>query len=122
MPEGDAQAGCLRTIEQILGLPPMNQFDAGASPMFECFTDTPDLTPFVARPSNVPLDRMDPPVEALVDPKLREDALASAALDLSALDLAPEDLLNRILWRAARGTAVPYPEWAITPGADDDDD
>jgi len=112
----------LRTIEQILGLPPMNQFDASASPMFECFMDTPDLAPFVARPGNVPLDRMNPPVEALVDPKLREDALASAALDLSAMDLAPEDLLNRILWRAARGTDVPYPEWAITPGADDDDD
>ena len=50
--------------------------------------------------------------------ELREDALASAALNLSAMDLAPEDLLNRILWRAARGTDVPYPEWAITPGAD----
>jgi YVTN family beta-propeller protein len=111
----------LRTIEQILGLPPMNQFDASASPMFECFTDTPDLTPFVARPSNVPLDRMNPPEESHVDPVLREDALASAALDLSAMDLAPEDLLNRILWRAARGTGVPYPEWAITPGVDDDD-
>jgi len=112
----------LRTIEQLLGLPPMNQFDASASPMFECFTDTPDETPFAARPSNVPLDRMNPPAEALVDPALRADALASAALDLSAMDLAPEDLLNRILWRAARGTAEPYPEWAITPGADDEDD
>lgn len=111
----------LRTIEQILGLPPMNQFDASASPMFECFTDTPELTPFAARPSNVALDRMNPPEEAHVDPVLRDDALASAALDLSAMDLAPEDLLNRILWRAARGTSVPYPEWAITPGVHDDD-
>jgi hypothetical protein len=38
------------------------------------------------------------------------------------MDRAPEDLFNRILWRAMRGTGVPYPEWAITPGADDDDD
>ena len=39
----------LRTIEQILGLPPMNQFDASAVPMWDAFTDTPDFTPFVAR-------------------------------------------------------------------------
>ncbi len=40
----------LRTIEQILGLPPMNQFDASATPMFDCFMETPNLTPFDADP------------------------------------------------------------------------
>ena len=50
----------LRTIEQILGLPPMNQFDASAMPMWDAFTDTPDFTPFVAVPANVPLDQMNP--------------------------------------------------------------
>ncbi len=30
----------------MLGLPPMNQMDATATPMFDCFTDTPDFTPF----------------------------------------------------------------------------
>lgn len=100
----------LRTIEQILGLPPMNRFDASASPMFECFTDTPDPTPFTARPAGVPLDRLNPEPTAIADPVLREDALASARLDLSAMDRAPEDLLNRILWRAARGVDEPYPE------------
>ncbi|MEZ6014866.1 MAG: alkaline phosphatase family protein [Planctomycetota bacterium] len=112
----------LRTIEQILGLQPMNQFDASASPMFECFTDTPDETAFAARPNLVPLDRMNPPKEALTDPVQHQDAVASAALDLSVMDRAPEDLLNRILWRAARGSAAPYPEWALTPGADADED
>ena len=55
-------------------------------------------------------------------PEARADALASAAIDWSAMDRAPEDLLNRILWRAMRGDAVPYPEWAIDPMAEDDDD
>ena len=44
----------LRTIEQILGLPPMNQFDASAAPMWDCFTDTPDFTPFAAVPEQRP--------------------------------------------------------------------
>ena len=43
----------LRTIEQILGILPMNVFDAAATPMFDCFTETPDFTPFVALPANV---------------------------------------------------------------------
>src|SRR5262249_7108986 len=38
------QIGILRTIELILGLPPMNQMDASSKPMSECFTDAPDLT------------------------------------------------------------------------------
>ncbi|MFN9844214.1 MAG: bifunctional YncE family protein/alkaline phosphatase family protein [Planctomycetota bacterium] len=112
----------LRTIEQILGLRPMNVFDASATPMFDCFTEAPDFTPFAALPANVPLDEMNPNPAAIADPQLRADAIASAGLDLSQMDRAPEDLFNRILWRAMRGTGVPYPEWAIAPGADDDDD
>ena len=44
----------LRTLEQILGLPPMNQFDASAVPMWDAFTDTPDFAPFVAVPGERP--------------------------------------------------------------------
>ena len=109
----------IRTIEQILGLPVMNQFDASATPMFDCFTETPDFTPFVAVPSNVPLDQMNPEPAALQDRVLRQDALASARMNFRAVDQAPEDQLNRILWRAMKGTAVPYPEWAV--GRDSDD-
>lgn len=111
----------LRTIEQILGLPPMNLFDASATPMFDCFTDTADLTPFEALPNNVPLDQMNPGSVSLLDPQLRRDAEVSASLDFEHVDRAPEDVLNRILWRAMKGTAVPYPEWAVTADADDDD-
>ena len=109
----------LRTIEQILGLKPMNQFDAAASPMFECFTETPDFTPFQAMPNNVPLDQMNPAPHAIADPRLRADALASQQFDFSQADRAPEDALNRILWRAMRGLNDPYPAWAAGNPGDD---
>jgi YVTN family beta-propeller protein len=112
----------LRTLEQILGLPPMNQLDASAVPMWDAFTDTPDYTPFVAVPSNVSLDEMNPPARALDDPVARRDALSSARMNFREVDKAPEDPLNRILWRAMKGTREPYPEWAVTGGADDDDE
>lgn len=111
----------IRTMEQILGLPPMNAFDASAEPMFDCFTDEPDLTPYVAIPANIPLDQMNPLALNIQDPVLREDALVSGTLNFREVDRAPEDVLNRILWRAMRGTADPYPEWAISAYEDDDD-
>jgi hypothetical protein len=110
----------IRTIEQILGLPVMNQFDASATPMSDCFTETPDFTPFTAVPANVPLDQMNPPAKAIADPARRRDALASARMNFRAVDQAPEDALNRILWRAMKGPGEPYPEWAVTHGDDDD--
>ena len=108
----------LRTIEQILGLPPMNQFDASAIPMFDCFVDTPNMTSFQSVESNIPLDKMNPDPSGTVDPQLREDAIVSSQLNFREVDRAPEDVLNRILWRAMKGTRVPYPAWAA--GADDD--
>ncbi len=112
----------LRTIEQILGLPPMNQFDASATPMFDCFGDQSDLTPYTAARAIVALDEMNPDPAAIRDPVLREDAIISASLNFREVDRAPEDVLNRILWRAVRGSEVPYPEWAISADAQDDDD
>ena len=112
----------LRTMEQILGLPPMNQFDASAVPMWDAFTDAPDLRPFTARPANVPLDEMNPEPRALADPVRRRDALASARMNFREVDKAPEDALNRILWRAMKGPREPYPEWAVRADADGDGD
>ncbi len=107
------QTSLLRTIELILGLPPMNQMDATATPMIDCFTDTPDLTPFGAVPNNIPLDQMNPEPKKISDALLRKDALASARLPLDRIDACPEDLFNHILWRAMKGTEVPYPAWAV---------
>ncbi len=112
----------IRTMEQILGLPPMNQFDASATPMFDCFTDTADLRPFDFVPNNIPLDQMNPNPAAILDPTLREDALVSATLNFTEVDKAPEDTLNRILWRAIKGSKIPYPEWAITSVEDEDEE
>jgi hypothetical protein len=111
----------LRTRGRSLGLAPANQCDAGAVPMWDAFTDTPDYAPFVAVASNVPLDQMNPAARALADPIARRDALASARMNFRDVDKAPEDALNRILWRAAKGMREPYPEWAVTAVADDDD-
>lgn len=112
----------LRTIEQILGLPPMNQFDASATPMSDCFTDEPDFGSYVSLPSNIALDEMNPEATSITDPVLRSDAVVSSKLNLREVDKAPEDVLNRILWRSVRGSQVPYPEWAVSANAENDDD
>ncbi len=65
---------------------------------------------------------MNPKAEAVADPVARRDALASARMNFRQVDKAPEDALNRILWRAMKGTGEPYPEWAVTAAADDDED
>ena len=112
----------LRTIGQILGMPPLNQFDAAATPMAECFTDEPDLTPFTALPATVPLDQMNPDPKAILDPILKAGALASAAMNFAEIDRAPEDALNRVLWHAMKGGGAAYPEWATSPEDEDEDD
>jgi YVTN family beta-propeller protein len=103
------QTSVLRSIELMLGLPPMNQMDATATPMNDCFTDTPDFTPFTSVPNQVPLDEMNPNPKLVQDAQLRKDAYASAKLPLDQVDQCPEDLLNHILWRAMKGSKIPYP-------------
>jgi hypothetical protein len=55
----------MRTMENILGIPPMNQFDMAAEPMLDCFTSDPDVSPYKYLPSNIPLDQLNPPLVAL---------------------------------------------------------
>ena len=114
------QTSLLRTMELMLGLPPMNQMDATATPMFDCFTNTPDFTPFTAVTNNVPLDQMNPLLKDIADPQLRKDAYVSARLPLDKEDQCPEDVFNRILWRAAKGPQTPYPAWAVQTADDND--
>jgi len=112
-------AGLIHTIELMLGLPTMNQLDATAPAMTECFNERADLTPFTAVPNLVPLDQLNPAPKKISDRALRQDALASAALPLAEPDRCPEDTLNRILWRAMKGSAAPYPAWAVARADDD---
>jgi len=103
------QTGVVKTIELILGLPPMNQLDLSATPTRDCFRDRPDLTPFAAVPNKVPLDEMNPPLHQLKGEALRW-ANKSLELDFDEADEADEDTLNRILWHSVRGWDTPYPE------------
>jgi YVTN family beta-propeller protein len=96
------QTGLVKTIELILGLPPMTQLDLGATPMRGCFTDAPDLTPYTAEKNRIPLDESNKAVGEL-DGKAREFALRSLALDLDVEDRADEGVFNRILWFSVRG-------------------
>ena len=116
------QTSLLRTIELILGLPPMNQMDATATPMFDCFTSQPDFTPYNSVTNNIPLDQMNPEPKAISEPLQRHYAILSSQLPLEKVDQCPEDLLNRIIWHAQKGPHALYPAWAITHSRKVDDD
>jgi hypothetical protein len=116
------QTSLLRTMELILGLPPMNQMDATATAMQACFSDVPDYTPYTAVPSKVPLDQMNPDTKAIHDPLQRKYAIASSKLPLKEADRCPEDLLNRIIWHAQKGSQAPYPSWAVQAASERDRD
>jgi len=112
------QTSLLRTMELMLGLPPMNQMDATATPMFDCFTNTPDFTAFDSVTNQVPLDQVGASSKKIADAQQRKDAVVSAGLPLDKPDQCNEDVLNRILWRAMMGNK-PYPEWAVKVVGDD---
>ena len=108
------QLSLMHTMELILGLPPMNQMDATANSMDGCFIDTPDLTPFQSVTNQTSLAQINPDPSTIEDRQLRQDALVSARMNFSEPDRCPDDVLNQILWRAAKGANVPYPAWAVT--------
>ena len=93
----------LRTMELILGLPPMSQFDAASTPLYASFSATPDLTPFAALPAGVDINLRntgDGPSAAL-----------SRRFDLRDPDRIPDAAMNAVLWHAVKGegSAVPQP-------------
>ena len=105
------QISMVRTIELMLGLPPMNQFDLSAAPMASCFTNKPDLRPYKAVPNRIALDEMNPPLASLSGAQ-RYWAMKSLELPLDDIDEADEDTFNRILWHSVKGYDTPYPRWA----------
>lgn len=98
----------LRSIELMLGLDPMNRFDALTPPITTCFTNTPDLTPYKVTPNCIALDERNAPVSALKD-KERYWTEVSLSLDWSGLDHPDPDKLNRVLWHTLHGVDTPYP-------------
>ncbi|HEV8345061.1 MAG TPA: alkaline phosphatase family protein [Vicinamibacterales bacterium] len=114
-------ASVLRTIELILGLPPMSTYDAAATPMHAAFTGTPNVGAFRRFDARVSLDEKNP-TNAF-------GAIASLQMNFSEADRTPEVLLNDIIWRSVKGAHSPMPpprrSLFITPAsraADDDDD
>ncbi len=85
----------LRTMELILGMPPMSQYDAAAEPMWRCFNNKVNTTPFKSILPNINLD----------DKNEKNDELSklSSGLDFSKEDKVPEILFNQILWKAIKG-------------------
>ena len=87
----------LRTMELILGLKPMSQFDAAATPMFNSFQTTPDLRPYQALPANVDLEERN-----------REHAWGGQLKMNFAREEAADDLLlDEVVWRSVRGPDSP---------------
>jgi DNA-binding beta-propeller fold protein YncE len=101
------QTSVLVTLQRMLGIPPMNQMDGRAPLMRACFQAKADLRPFAHVPNRVPLDELNPSVGKL-SLSAAKWAKASQRLDLSVPDRINDDLMNRILWHAAKG-ARPYP-------------
>jgi hypothetical protein len=94
------QASMIRTIELILGLPPLTQYDAGATPMFNAFQKQAVLTEYEVQTPQINLQAKNSLFSAFSEESNR--------MDFSDYDLAPEDELNRILWAQAR-PGEPYP-------------
>jgi YVTN family beta-propeller protein len=91
----------LRTIELLLGLPPMSQYDAAATPMYAAFGTTPDLTPYTALQPLIDINAKNTPASY--------GAADSAKMNFAEEDKAPMHRLNEIIWKSIKG------EQAIMP-------
>jgi len=106
------QVNMVRTIEQILGLPPMNQMDMAATPMRDAFMDTPDPSPYVFQTSSTATAKaaMPAPVpREQLRGMARRWADASSQMDFSGPDRVEAGVLNRALWYSSTGFSRPYP-------------
>jgi DNA-binding beta-propeller fold protein YncE len=109
----------LRTMELILGLKPMSQFDAAALPMFNSFHGKADLRPYTGVPVIVDLNER--------NSRTAWGAKLSQKMDFTKEDAADDILLNEVIWRSVRGpdSAMPAPTRAafvFTSRGEDDDD
>jgi DNA-binding beta-propeller fold protein YncE len=94
-------SGVLRTIELILGIEPMSQFDAAATPLYNAFGSTPNLSGYQRAIPRVPLDEKNLPSAF--------GAIQSLSMDFVNEDRTPEVLLNEIIWRSVKGRNSPMP-------------
>jgi hypothetical protein len=109
----------LRTMELVLGLPPMSQYDAAATPMWRCFTAIPDLTPVKALPAQVDIEERNVAVNEL--------SRISETFNLAKVDAVPDRLFNELLWKAIKGmdSEMPAPRraaWVKIAEEEEDED
>jgi YVTN family beta-propeller protein len=104
------QISMVRTIEQILGLPPMTQRDLASDPMLDVFQDSPDLTPYTVIPNQIALDTLNQKPQSSI---VRKWQNASSKMfphgPGKRPDTADENLLNRAIWYGTKGFSAPYP-------------
>jgi YVTN family beta-propeller protein len=101
------QTSMLRTIEQILQVPPMNIIDASARLMTDCFQSTKNNKTYTAIANNIPLDQMNGDLHTLSG-KAKKMALLSKEEAFNEVDSGNDDSMNRILWFYAKGN-LKYP-------------
>jgi hypothetical protein len=115
----------LRSIEVMLGMAPLNRFDALAYPMQACFHDRLDLTPYTVRPNKVALNERNPSKKDKMTEVDRWWLEKSLSLDWSRLDAPDPYWLNRIVWYSLYKGTRPYParpgEQPNMARADDED-
>jgi hypothetical protein len=108
----------LRSMELILGLPPMTQFDAAALPMFASFTDRPNFASYTCKPANMDLKEM--------NKDMAYGQERSEEMNLAKEDAIPDVEFNEILWKSVRGAAsemsAPVRSAFVRAGASEEDD
>ncbi len=109
----------LRTMELILGMRPMSQFDAAATPMYPAFTGQAELKSYSALVPEVNLEE--------TNQKTAWGAERSQRMNFAKEDAADDLQLNEIIWRSIRGAGFPMPapvraSFVFSSSGDDDDD
>jgi YVTN family beta-propeller protein len=94
-------ASLLRTMELILGLPPMSQYDAAATPLWRSFTAKSDLKPYVAKKNNIDLNQRNVAVN--------KHSRRSNGLNLTVPDAINDTEFSEIVWKAVKGIDSPMP-------------
>ena len=103
------QVNVTRTIEQILGLPPMNQMDLAAEPMYDAFTTTRNLKSYDQLANNVPLDTMNPTLAQATSSIQKEWIIWSQKQNFSKVDQLAFEPFNRLTWYTSYGFKKPFP-------------
>jgi hypothetical protein len=95
------QVSLVRTIEQILGIPPMNIMDATALPMFDCFINQPSDYQYHFEKNQIPFNTLNLSLNRL-EGKEKHYAELSSRPEFDHIDSGSDDMMNRILWFAAK--------------------